>query len=166
MSAPLILVSSRTGNTRILAEGVRRAFPTAIVLDAAAAPDSLEAFDPILIGFWCDRGRAPEEIERLMPRIRGKRIGFFATMGGDPASPRAQEWMRRTCRNLAALGAQNVVQAQFLSRGRIDPALFERMSAGSAPSPEREARRRESETHPDRLDLLEVEKIFREAFVH
>ena len=87
-------------------------------------------------------------------------------MGGDPASPRAQEWMLRTCRNLAALGAQNVVQAQFLSRGRIDPALFERMSAGSAPSPEREARRRESETHPDRLDLLEVEKIFREAFVH
>ena len=63
----------------------------AIVLDAAAAPDSLEAFDPILIGFWCDRGRAPEEIERLMPRIRGKRIGFFATMGGDPASPRAQD---------------------------------------------------------------------------
>ena len=91
MSAPLILVSSRTGNTRILAEGVRRAFPTAVVLDAAAAPDSLEAFDPILIGFWCDRGRAPEEIERLMPRIRGKRIGFFATMGGDPASPRAQD---------------------------------------------------------------------------
>ena len=49
-----------------------------------------------------------------------------------------------------------------MCRGRIDPAVFEMMTkmAGGTVTPEREARRQASETHPDRLDVLHAAEVF------
>ena len=47
-----------------------------------------------------------------------------------------------------------------------DPALFDRMTQmmGGVVTPEREARRKAAETHPDRMDLLKAEEHFKAAF--
>ena len=74
--------------------------------------------------------------------------------------------MEKVTDGLLALGRDNVAVTQHLIRGRIDPALFERMTAmmGGEVTPEREARRKAAETHPDRMDLLKAEEHFRAAF--
>lgn len=74
--------------------------------------------------------------------------------------------MEKVTEGLLALGRDNVSVTSLLVRGRIDPALFERMTQmmGGTVSPEREARRREAETHPDRMDLLKAEEHFLAAF--
>lgn len=161
---PLVVVSSKTGNTRLAAHALVDAFPGARLVAAEefdTFPEPLETFDTVFLGFWCDRGLAPEGIVRAAARLEGKRIGCFATMGGDPTSEKAIDWMRRTSEALAAAGRNNTLVARFLCRGRIDPALF---GEGYPASPEREARRLASETHPDRLDLLWLTEAFQEAF--
>ena len=63
---------------------------------------------------------------------------------------------------LVAMGEGNTLAETFLCRGRIDPEVFQRMTdmLGGTVSPEREAGRRLSETHPDRLDLDRAAQIF------
>lgn len=161
---PLVLVSSKTGNTRLAAHALVDAFPGARLVAAEELdefPEPLDAFDTVFLGFWCDRGQAPEGIVRAAARLEGKRIGCFATMGGDPTSEKAIDWMRRTSEALATEGRNNTLVVRFLCRGRIAPALF---GEGCPISPEREARRLAAETHPDRLDLLRLTETFREAF--
>ncbi len=157
----LVIVSSKTGNTRLLAHGIADALG-ADLCDAGRLPGKLDDYDVVLLGFWCDKGEASADIVEAARHVHGKRLGCFATIGGNPNTSKAKMWMRETSQTLATLGCGNRLQATFLCRGRIDPAVFERMTQmlGGAVSPEREAGRRASETHPDRLDVLHAAQTF------
>ena len=163
---PLVVISSRTGNTMILGHAICDAMPGAVLVKPEALPEDLSGFNPILLGFWCDRGMAPEDIQAAAKKLEGKTIGCFATMGGNAETPEALDWMKRTSASLAAAGKNNTLAGTYLCRGRIDPALFERMTAmmGGKVTPEREARRLASETHPDRMDLERGVERFRTIF--
>ena len=157
----LVVVSSKTGNTKLLAHGICDAYENAELVSASAVPADLSKYDAVLLGFWCDRGMAPEDMQAAAAKISGKRMGCFATVGGDPQSEWAQQWMTKTSTELAAKGS-NTLEATFLCRGRIDPALFDLMTRmqGGVVTPQREATRAASETHPDRLDVIAAVKSF------
>ncbi len=163
---PLIVVSSKTGNTRIIARALQDGIENCDYVEAAALPQDLSAYNPVVLCFWCDRGMAPEDMQAAARRIKGKDIACYATMGGDPDNPKAKDWMHRTSSALAEAGEGNTLKLEFLCRGRIDPELFDRMTEmmGGKVTPEREARRRESETHPDRLDTLAVVQVYHLIF--
>ena len=162
----LIAVSSKTGNTRIIGRALADEIEGAAYVEAAEAPADLSAYGDVALCFWCDRGMAPEDTQRLARRLSGRRIACFATMGGNPDDAKSREWMKKTSEALVASGENNTLAGMFLCRGRIDPALFERMTAmaGGTVSPEREARRRERETHPDRMDVVRAVAACRAAF--
>ena len=61
---PLIIISSRTGNTMMLGHALCDALPGSTLVRPADLPEDLSGYDPVLLGFWCDRGHAPEEMER------------------------------------------------------------------------------------------------------
>lgn len=168
MTKALVVVSSRTGNTRIVGHAVAEALGAEYVGAETYLenPAAYAECNPVVLGFWNDRGMAPEDMQAVAKTLVEKRIGFFATMGGDPKSERAVAWMEKVTEGLLALGRDNVGVTSLLIRGRIDPALFERMTAmmGGAVTLEREARRKAAETHPDRMDLLKAEEHFRAAF--
>ena len=87
-------------------------------------------------------------------------------MGGDAEGERAKAWMRQTSEKLVNMGEGNHLAETFLCRGRIDPEVFQRMTEmlGGTVTPEREARRKASETHPDRLDLDRAASLFKSFF--
>ena len=62
--------------------------------------------------------------------------------------------------------AGNEVLGTFICQGRIDPAVLEMMrkmaSAAHPMTPERQARIREAEKHPDEADLLAAQAAFRD----
>ena len=171
---PLIAVSSRTGNTMRLAQAIQSAFPGAALVRADALPEDLSRFNPVMLGFWCDRGMAPEEMKAAARRFKGKRMACFATLGGDPQSPQAQAWMQAVSKALVESGEGNALEGTFLCRGRIDPAVFEamtkRLSAELPPEEAakaqaaREARRLAAESHPDDRDLAAAAAAFRQLF--
>lgn len=163
---PLVIISSRTGNTLAVGHAVCDALPGAVMMRPEEVPEDLSDFNPVLLGFWCDRGDAPEDMLRVAPRLHGKTVGCFATMGGDPNDERAQAWMKRTSEKLVAMGGDNTLTETFLCQGRIAPDVFQRMTEmlGGTVSAEREARRRAAETHPDRLDLDRAASLFKSFF--
>ena len=168
MTKALVVVSSRTGNTRIVGHAVADALGADYVGAEAYLenPAAYAECNPVVLGFWNDRGMAPEDMQAVAKTLAEKRIGFFATMGGDPKSERAVAWMEKVTEGLLALGRGNVAVTSLLVQGRIDPALFDRMTQmmGGVVTPEREARRKAAETHPDRMDLLKAEEHFKAAF--
>lgn len=163
---PLIVISSRTGNTMILGHAIADALPGALLVKPTELPEDLSPFNPVLLGYWRDLEEAPADMRAIASRFEGKTIGCFATMGSDVNDPDSQAWMKRTAEGLAAAGKNNTLAQTFICRGRIDPAQFEKMTKmmGGVVSPERAEKRRESETHPDRLDLAKGAEIFRSVF--
>ena len=167
MSA-LIVYSSLTGNTRLLAQALEKAFEGSVLMTAEAvlaSPETLASHRDVFVGFWCDRGMMPEPTQKLLPLLKEKRLGIFATMGGNPESERAQAWFARQCEQFK-LETGNDVLCSFLCQGKIDPALIEAMKKmpGYRETPESRARREKAALHPDRLDLENVVKIFKDAF--
>ena len=97
MTKALVVVSSRTGNTRIVGHAVADALGVEYVgaLTYLENPAAYAECNPVVLGFWNDRGMAPEDMQAVAKTLAEKRIGFFATMGGDPKSERAVAWMEK-----------------------------------------------------------------------
>jgi flavodoxin len=161
----LIVYSSKTGNTRKLAEGIHRGLTEALgagqggrpALRLAAveeAPDPADA-DWVLVGFWADRGTADQKALRYLQSLEGRRIGLFGTLGAYPDSDHARDTQQKV-RDLAA--EKNTVLGSFMCQGKIDPALTERFRNLPADNPhamteERMKRHLEAAKHPDEEDL-------------
>ncbi len=169
MSGPLIVVSSLSGNTRIVAHALSDEIPGAHYVDLSkdmVPQEEISHHEIVALCFWCDKGKAPENIISFAKTLSGKRIACFATLGGDPSSEAAQGWMRKTATDLVASGKNNQLVGTFMCRGKISDEVFDRMTKmlGGVVSPERLENKRQSETHPDRKDLTEAVKAYRSFF--
>jgi flavodoxin len=155
----LIVYSSKTGNTRKLAEGIRRGLAAALGQEARIAaveenPDPAGA-DWILAGFWADRGNADQKTLQYLKSLEGRKIGLFGTLGAYPDSDHARD-IAQKAREAAA--EKNTVLGCFLCQGKIDPALTERFKKlppdnPHAITPERMALHQEAAKHPDEKDI-------------
>lgn len=165
---PLIIISSRTGNTLTVGHAICDGLPGCVMMRPSELPEDLSGYNPVLLGFWNDNHDAPQEMKAVAGRLRHKDIGCFATMGGNPETEAAREWMAKTSEALVNAGEDNRLVRTFLCQGRIDPAMFDQMTAllGGKLSDETlaKAHQKKSETHPDRLDLSKAVELFRGAF--
>jgi flavodoxin len=158
-SAGLIVYSSKTGNTRKLAEGIQKGLAEALGQEprVAAVEENPEpaGADWILVGFWADRGNADQKTLQYLKSLEGRKIGLFGTLGARPDSDHAKD----ICKKVRELAAEkNAVLGCFLCQGRIDPALTERFKSlpednPHAMTPERMDLHLEAAKHPDEKDL-------------
>lgn len=160
----LVVYSTKTGNTKKVAEAVAQALPGAELHDVKTAP-APDAYDFIAMGFWVDKGGPNKEAADYMKTISGKQVFTFFTLGANPDSMHA-----RTCAEAApkAYGEGTEQVAAFWCQGAIDPVLIEwmrKMPAGNphAPTPEAEARWAEAAKHPDETDLQHAAQAAAEA---
>lgn len=165
----LIMVSSITGNTLMVAQAIHSAYPNSTLMsteDALKHPSAIESAQHILIGFWCDKGGLPPALAETLPHIHDKTLGIFCTMGGDPESERARAWFERECSVIVGADRNNVLKETFLCQGKIDPALIEKMKQlpGYKETPETHARRERASTHPDERDLQDAVRTFASFF--
>ena len=76
-----IVFSSKTGNTRLLADTLRASLPqNECTYFGAPAPEALEA-ETLYIGFWTDKGHADDTLTAFLQTLKGKRIFLFGTAG-------------------------------------------------------------------------------------
>jgi len=156
----MVVYSSRTGNTKLVAEAVfdvlpgeRRIYPVA---EAPPADDC----DFVAVGFWVDKGCPDSAAAAYMKTLRGLAVGIFGTLGARPDSDHARECVRRA----VDLVSGNRVVGTFLCQGRIDPAVVAVMKKQAADvhpmTPERMASIRAAESHPDETDLKNARAAF------
>lgn len=162
----LIVYSSKTGNTRKLAEAILSVLPAGTeIFPVEKAPDP-DGYDFVAVGYWVDKGTANAEMAEYLPKVRGKKVGVFFTLGAFPDSEHA----RKSCDNgIALLGEACEVVAKYWCQGAIDPKLTSWMSKlpeghPHAPNPERLRRWEEAAKHPDDADLEAAKKAFKDLF--
>ena len=169
-----IVYSSRTGNTRAVAEHLAAAFG----LEAVNARDELDARkkdlgpdgrllrgdtagtadELLLLGFWAWRGGPNPSMRDFMRGLRRRRVFVFGTMAAWPDSDHARDCLR-CARELLDEGG-NQILGHFVCQGRLAPAV--RRNSRHPRTPERERRLDEAEKHPDAADLsaaLEAARI-------
>ena len=75
-----IVYSSRTGNTRRLAETVQASLPQAC-LYMGPPDDAALAADRLYIGFWTDKGTCDAGVADFLSKVSGKEVFLFGTAG-------------------------------------------------------------------------------------
>ena len=158
----LVVYSSKTGNTKKVAEAVFDALPEPKAIHPVEDAPRVDEFDFLALGFWVDKGTADLKSQNFFKEIKGKQIGLFGTLGAYPDSDHARESMKKV-KNLLA---ENEILGTFMCQGKVDPALIEWMAKQfkddphHSMTPERAARLKEAEKHPDNVDLINAQKAF------
>lgn len=106
-----ILFSSNTGNTKLLAEAIRKALPAAYCDyfgDCAAnEPES----DMVYVGFWTNKGIADDNALSLLKTLRSKKIFLFGTAGFGGSEAYFKRILDKT---KESLDASNTVVGEFI----------------------------------------------------
>jgi len=157
----LVVYSSRTGNTRMIAEAIYSIMPEGTELfPVEEAPDP-SGYDFVALGFWVDKGAPDDAMMKYMNRVHKKSVGLFGTLGAWPDSDHARDCMAKA----AGLLPDSQVLGTFLCQGKIDPKLLAAMAKMGKNSPhpmteERRARIAEAAKHPNEADCEAARKVF------
>ena len=170
-----IVYSSRTGNTRSVAEHLASSLDLTAVNareELAArmddrAPDGRlmrgdtagTADEILLLGFWAWRGGPNPTMRDLLRGLRRRKVFLFGTMAAWPDSDHARGCLH-CAEELLAYGG-NELLGHFFCQGRLEPSI--RKMNHHPPTPERERRLDEAEKHPNLDDFAAAEAAARSA---
>ncbi|MDR1662677.1 MAG: flavodoxin family protein [Azoarcus sp.] len=157
----LIAYSSRTGNTRKLAEGIavglaRDGQRTRLVpIEEDAGAEKAGNARVVFLGFWARRGGFDDKALTYLQKLSGVRIGLFGTHGAYAASPHALKIAERVT---ALASERNTCLGCFTCQGKVDPELIKRCKKLPPDHPralneERIARHLEAAKHPNGEDI-------------
>lgn len=125
----LVLWSSRTGNTKAIAEAVYEALPGEKDIFEEGRQPSVDGYDLIFVGFWGFRRGADFTARRTIESLHGKKVAIFATAGTYPDSQAARDYLDNAAallRKIPNASAPSSARAAFI------PSTSE--SAASTPS--------------------------------
>ncbi len=161
----LVTWSSKTGNTRAVAEAIGEVCPPDTRLcPIEEAPAGGGEYDFLAIGYWVDKGVPDKKCRDFLKMVAKKKIAFFGTLGAYPDSDHAKECMRKA----EDMAMENEVCGHFICQGKVDPKLLEMMAKmpnnPHPMTPERQARIEEAKKHPNEEDFENARQYFREIF--
>lgn len=158
--AHAIVVDSKTGNTRKLADALASELGDEVaVAGTVEAAAAIAQADTVLAGFWCDKGDCSETAATMLQGLAGKRVFLFGTAGFGGSL----EYFERVLGNVRQhLPKTAQLIGTFMCQGRIAPAARGRWEAALAKNPEdRQAKMMlmtfdAAEKHPTKQDLTRV----------
>ena len=159
----LVVYSSRTGNTRKIAEAIAAVLPGCEIHPVESAP-APEGYDLVAVGYWVDKGMPDAKARAYLENLRGVRAALFGTLGAWPDSEHARDCIRKSEALLKEPERGNTVMGSFICQGKVDPRVVEMMNKVAADvhpmTPERKARLEEAARHPDDTDRARAKEYF------
>ena len=156
-----IVFSSKTGNTRLLADTLRASLPqNECTYFGAPAPEALEA-ETLYIGFWTDKGHADDTLTAFLQTLKGKRVFLFGTAGFGGSAPYFEKILAATRQ---ALDGSNTVIGSFMCQGKMPVSVrqrYEAMKAKPLHIPNLDALIENFDkalSHPDAADLEQLKQ--------
>ncbi|MGL5270450.1 MAG: flavodoxin family protein, partial [Selenomonadaceae bacterium] len=123
----LILYSTITGNTRMVAEAMLAAAPPGSLMQDIRDLDLKELRNPdyevIAAGYWLKRGGPDLQMTKVLPQISDRQIVLFQTHGALAGSEHAVTAFARAG---YLLGDNCEILGTFSCQGKINPRLLER----------------------------------------
>jgi flavodoxin I len=118
-----IVYSSKTGNTRRLAETLRELLPQAACVYNGVPADAALAADLLYVGFWTDKGSCDAATGEFLTKLRGKRLFLFGTAGFGGEESYFDTILEHTCQKL---DDSNTVIGTYMCQGKMPVAVRER----------------------------------------
>ena len=103
-----IQYDSKTGNTKQLADVIRKTFSQNLV-------DTPEQADVIFLGSWTDKGSCSQAIQAVAENLQNKKLFLFGTCGFGGSQAYYDQIFRRTA---ALLPASNQIIGHFYCQGK------------------------------------------------
>ncbi len=168
----LIVVSSKSGNTRLVADALASELAGAGV--AAAGPFAPEEVaeaelggaDTVLAGFWTDKGDCAPDLAAVLERLGGKRVFLFGTAGFGGSEAYFAQILDRV---RAHLSEDATYLGGAMCQGKMGAGVRARYEAMLAEHPGDERIRGMIDNfdaalaHPDEADLARIVAAAREA---
>ncbi len=157
----LVVYSSKTGNTRMIAEAIYEILDTdkeIYPVEVAPEPDD---YDFIAVGFWVNRGQPDYRAKTYMEKIKNKKVGIFGTLSAYPTSKHARLALASARKMLNG----NEILTEFICQGKLDPAVLERMPKDKTHEMNsyRKKMFEEAQKHPNETDCLYAQAAFKDA---
>ena len=86
----LVVYSSRTGNTRKIAEAIAAVRPGCEIHPVESAP-APEGYDLVAVGYWVDKGMPDAQAKAYLETVRDANVALFGTLGAWPDSDHARD---------------------------------------------------------------------------
>ena len=162
-----IVYSSRTGNTKQLAEAVRASLGEQTCLYMGPPDDRALTADRLYVGFWTDKGTCDAATAGFLSKVSGKEVFLFGTagFGGEPAY--FESILSRVAQ---CLGQGNTLIGSFMCQGRMPASVRARYAQTAEAKPEQAARMHqlienfdEAASHPDDDDLARLREAVQAA---
>ena len=151
-----IVYSSRTGNTRMLAETIQSVLPGEQCLYFGTPDDKALEADRIYVGFWTSMGTCDETIAAFLKKIGSQQVFLFGTAGFGGAPEYFDAVLKKVRENL---GQQAEVIGTYMCQGKMPQQVRQRYEQ-MLDKPEMQERAQRSienfdraVTHPDAADL-------------
>lgn len=120
-----ILFSSRTGNTKILADAIRAALPEedCVFFGEAESVAEIPEVKTVYLGFWTDKGNADEAALNALKNLRNKNVFLFGTAGFGVEDA----YFQRVLNNVkASMDESNTLVGEFMCQGKMQQAVRDR----------------------------------------
>jgi flavodoxin len=120
----LVVYSSKSGNTKKLAEAVHAHLAGEKVIRTIEESPESEGYDLVVIGFWLQAGKADPLTGKYLENLRGGNVFLMATHGAAVHSDHVKnamagaEKLASPCRILGSFNCQGEVNADFLAKAQ------------------------------------------------
>lgn len=126
----IVVYSSRTGNTKKLAEVACGALPAGTQMYTVDEAPDPSAYDFVALGYWLQGGKPDPQSSAYLERLKGhKSIFLFATHGASPDS----EHSRMAVEDARSLARGAMVAGTFCCYGEVNPTVLEKVKAKPQP---------------------------------
>lgn len=153
MSKWVVIYSSVTGNTKLVAEAIAKASGGDLFNINDTLPD-LHKYEIIALGYWLKRGGPDPLMKNFLPTVHNARVVLFETHGTENANEHAVTAFARAA---YLLGSGCDILGTFDCQGKVDEELIEKRRAAGADDPHNTVdsvkRWERASTHPDEDDL-------------
>ena len=160
-------VSSVTGNTAKIAEGVRTTLKELGWQVSDAQPGIEPAEDVVIVCFWCRKSSLDPKSKAFVELCMGKKMLLFGTFGGFPSGKYAQLVRENVIREVSQ---HNECLGVFLCQGKVRVQRIEERRALPEDNPHHldewgVARLEEGQKHPDDTDVLYAQGFVRDYLI-
>jgi len=154
----MVVYSSKSGNTKKLAEEIFRQLPEdKEFADVADAPNP-GGYDVICVGFWLKGGEPDPASQGYLKKCAGHKLFLFATHGAAKNSNAARRGINRAME--LAEGA--TILGSFSCQGEV-PAEVIKTAAAKVPKPDWVDDAPAAQGHPSKEDFMELAEALTKA---
>ena len=156
-----IVYSSRTGNTKRLAEAIHQALPHEDCVYFGPMNDVALNAERLYIGFWTDKGTCDAATEAFMDKARDKEVFLFGTAGFGGDAAYFDQVLGRVEQNL---NNSNRLVGTYMCQGEMPQSVrerYEKMRASTVHIPNLEELIENFDralAHPNDADLAQIKR--------